>query len=189
MGLALRKSLRSNCDQPSDHLGQRSVNRCCHSQRKRILQSLSILPPPCASIPTTTPAQKHNTLTGRYLPLASPPTSDDFSALGLTDKVGIRAMATGEKRPPRKGEWYVSGGDRRSLSGVQRPIKCNRYLVAESSLQKLASFNLFQHKCCLASASRRGVLRCSGYFVNTGQFDWRAIGHTAGRPFKPEEIR
>ena len=50
-----------------------------------------------------------NTLTGKYFPLADPPTTDDLSALGLTDKVGIRAMATGEKRPPRKGEWYLSG--------------------------------------------------------------------------------
>lgn len=48
-------------------------------------------------------------LTDKYFPLADPPTNDDLSALGLTDKVGIRAMATGEKRPPRKDEWYLSG--------------------------------------------------------------------------------
>lgn len=49
------------------------------------------------------------TLSGKYFPLADPPTADDLSALGLPDKVGIRAMATGEKRSPHKGEWYLSG--------------------------------------------------------------------------------
>ena len=49
------------------------------------------------------------TLAGKYFPLADPPSSDDLSALGLQDKIGIRAMATGEKRSPRKGEWYLSG--------------------------------------------------------------------------------
>lgn len=48
-------------------------------------------------------------LTGKYFPLADSPTPDDLSALGLPDKVGVRAMATGEKRVPRKGEWYLSG--------------------------------------------------------------------------------
>ena len=49
------------------------------------------------------------TLTGKYFPLADPPSSDDLAALGLQDKVGVRAMATGEKRMPRKGEWFLSG--------------------------------------------------------------------------------
>ena len=48
-------------------------------------------------------------LIGKYFPLADSPTPDDLSALGLPDKVGVRAMATGEKRVPRKGEWYLSG--------------------------------------------------------------------------------
>jgi len=59
--------------------------------------------------PLITPDSKIMTVIGKYFPLADPPTPDDLSALGLPDKTGIRAMATGEKRSPRKGEWYLSG--------------------------------------------------------------------------------
>lgn len=36
--------------------------------------------------------------------------SEDFRRLGkLPDRQDIRAIATGEHRPPKAGEWYLSG--------------------------------------------------------------------------------
>lgn len=32
-----------------------------------------------------------------------------MSALGVEDRVGVRAVATGEFRAPRQGEWFLSG--------------------------------------------------------------------------------
>ncbi|WP_164104227.1 hypothetical protein [Candidatus Laterigemmans baculatus] len=48
-------------------------------------------------------------LTGKYFPLADEPTTEDLVPLGVPDKTGVRAMATGDSRKPRKGEWYLSG--------------------------------------------------------------------------------
>ncbi|MFM7072536.1 MAG: hypothetical protein ACKO38_12170, partial [Planctomycetota bacterium] len=33
----------------------------------------------------------------------------ELAALRVEDRVGVRAMATGEFRPPYKGEWFLSG--------------------------------------------------------------------------------
>lgn len=71
-----------------------------------------------------------NALTGKYFPLADPPTNDDLFALGLTDKVGVRAMATGEKRPPRKGEWYLSGA-------IVEAYRASNDLTSEFHIAKL----------------------------------------------------
>ena len=48
-------------------------------------------------------------LTGKYFPLADEPSAEELSELGVLDKVGVRAMTTGEKRKPARGEWYLSG--------------------------------------------------------------------------------
>ncbi len=50
-----------------------------------------------------------SSLQGKYFPLADEPTADDLAALNVEDQVGVRAMATGEFRPPQKGEWFLSG--------------------------------------------------------------------------------
>lgn len=42
------------------------------------------------------------------------PTEAEFQALGLkgrTDRRHVRAVATGEMRLPRKGEWFLSGAE------------------------------------------------------------------------------
>ena len=59
-------------------------------------------------------------LQGKYFPLADEPSPADLSSLNVEDRVGVRAVATGgegqvravatgEFRPPRKGEWFLSG--------------------------------------------------------------------------------
>jgi hypothetical protein len=48
-------------------------------------------------------------LTGKYFPLADEPKSEDLATLEVEDRIGVRAMATGEFRAPRKGEWFLSG--------------------------------------------------------------------------------
>ena len=55
-----------------------------------------------------------NSLTGKFYPLADDPSPAELAALGgtelvVSDKVGVKAVATGEKRKPCKGEWYLSG--------------------------------------------------------------------------------
>jgi len=50
-----------------------------------------------------------SSLSGKYFPLADEPTLEDLAALKLEDSVGVRAVATGEFRSPRKGEWFLSG--------------------------------------------------------------------------------
>jgi hypothetical protein len=50
-----------------------------------------------------------NALMNKYFPLADAPSAEELNLLGVEDKVGVRAMATGEKRNPKKGEWYLSG--------------------------------------------------------------------------------
>ena len=50
-----------------------------------------------------------NNLLGKYYPLADEPSPEDLYNLEVSDKVGVRAMATGEMRAPRKGEWFLSG--------------------------------------------------------------------------------
>ena len=41
--------------------------------------------------------------------LADAPTPEEKFALGARTIHCIRAVATGEKRPPKKGEWFLSG--------------------------------------------------------------------------------
>lgn len=50
-----------------------------------------------------------SSLSGKYFPLSDEPTPEDLAALNLEDSVGVRAVATGEFRSPRKGEWFLSG--------------------------------------------------------------------------------
>lgn len=50
-----------------------------------------------------------SSLSGKYFPLDDEPTAEDLSALGVEDAVGVKAKATGEYRPPRKGKWFLSG--------------------------------------------------------------------------------
>lgn len=50
-----------------------------------------------------------SSLSGKYFPLADEPTPEDLAGLKLEDSVGVRAVATGEFRAPRKGEWFLSG--------------------------------------------------------------------------------
>ena len=50
-----------------------------------------------------------NNLLGKYYPLADEPSPEELYNLQGPNKVGIRAMATGEIREPRKGEWFLSG--------------------------------------------------------------------------------
>ena len=50
-----------------------------------------------------------NNLLGKYYPLADEPSPEELYNLQVPNKVGIRAMATGEIREPRKGEWFLSG--------------------------------------------------------------------------------
>jgi hypothetical protein len=50
-----------------------------------------------------------SSLQGKYFPLADEPTADDLAALNVEDQVGVRAVATGEFRAPRQGEWFLSG--------------------------------------------------------------------------------
>lgn len=50
-----------------------------------------------------------SSLQGKYFPLADEPSPDDLAALNVEDRVGVRAVATGEFRPPRKDEWFLSG--------------------------------------------------------------------------------
>jgi hypothetical protein len=50
-----------------------------------------------------------STLTGKYFPLGDEPNGGELAALRVEDQVGVRAMATGEFRPPYKGEWFLSG--------------------------------------------------------------------------------
>ncbi|MGV2332842.1 MAG UNVERIFIED_CONTAM: hypothetical protein LVR18_01435 [Planctomycetaceae bacterium] len=52
-----------------------------------------------------------SSLQGKYFPLADEPSPADLAALNVEDRVGVRAVATGEFRPPRKGEWLLSGSD------------------------------------------------------------------------------
>jgi hypothetical protein len=55
--------------------------------------------------------QEHlvSSLSGKYFPLADEPSPEDLAALNVEDRVGVRAVATGEFRAPRKGEWFLSG--------------------------------------------------------------------------------
>lgn len=50
-----------------------------------------------------------SSLLGKYFPLADEPNPAELGALKVENRVGVRAVATGEKRPPRKGEWFLSG--------------------------------------------------------------------------------
>ena len=50
-----------------------------------------------------------SSLLGKYFPLADEPNAAELAVLNVEDRVGVRAVATGEKRPPRKGEWFLSG--------------------------------------------------------------------------------
>lgn len=48
-------------------------------------------------------------MSGKYFPLADEPNPEDPAALNVDDRVGVRAVSTGEFREPRKGEWFLSG--------------------------------------------------------------------------------
>ena len=50
-----------------------------------------------------------SSLSGKYFPLADEPNPEELAALNVEDRVGVRAVATGEHRSPRKGEWFLSG--------------------------------------------------------------------------------
>jgi len=50
-----------------------------------------------------------SSLQGKYFPLVDEPSREDLAALSVADSVGVRAVATGEFREPRKGEWFLSG--------------------------------------------------------------------------------
>lgn len=50
-----------------------------------------------------------SSLSGKYFPLSDEPNPEEMSALGVEDRVGVRAVATGEFRAPRQGEWFLSG--------------------------------------------------------------------------------
>ena len=47
----------------------------------------------------------------RTFPLGDTPTADETGGAAFREryKGTFRAVSTGEKRPPRKGEWYLSG--------------------------------------------------------------------------------
>jgi len=47
----------------------------------------------------------------RTYPLGDAPTADETGKASFRDRYSgkFRAVATGEKRPPSKGEWYLSG--------------------------------------------------------------------------------
>ena len=50
-----------------------------------------------------------SSLQGKYIPLADEPSPEELAALKVEDRIGVRAVATGEFRSPRKGEWFLSG--------------------------------------------------------------------------------
>lgn len=57
---------------------------------------------------TTAQERSLPSLSGKYFPLADEPTPEDLAVLKVEDSVGVRAVATGEFRSPRKGEWFLS---------------------------------------------------------------------------------
>lgn len=52
---------------------------------------------------------KMPSLKKKYFPLADKPSDAELAELGVQDEVGVLAPPTGEKRAPRRGEWYLSG--------------------------------------------------------------------------------
>ena len=50
-----------------------------------------------------------SSLPGKYIPLADDPSPEELAALNVEDRIGVRAVATGEFRSPRKREWFLSG--------------------------------------------------------------------------------
>lgn len=50
-----------------------------------------------------------NSLAKKYYPLADAPNERELRDLQVEDRVGIRAVPTGEMRPPKAGEWFLSG--------------------------------------------------------------------------------
>ena len=71
-----------------------------------------------------------NNLLGKYFPLADEPSPEDLYNLEVSDKVGIRAMATGEMREPRKGEWFLSGA-------IIEAYRAQNDLASEYNIAKL----------------------------------------------------
>ncbi len=61
-----------------------------------------------------------NNLLGKYFPLADEPSTEELYNLEVSDKVGVRAMATGEMREPRKGDMVLVGRNYRGVSRKQR---------------------------------------------------------------------
>ena len=72
-----------------------------------------------------------SSLQGKYFPLADEPSPDDLAALNVEDRVGVRAVATGEFRPPRKGEWFLSGS-------YIKPFRAESDLPTAYNIAKLA---------------------------------------------------
>jgi hypothetical protein len=50
-----------------------------------------------------------NSLAKKYYPLADAPNERELKDLQVEDQVGVRAVPTGEMRPPKSGEWFLSG--------------------------------------------------------------------------------
>lgn len=71
-----------------------------------------------------------NNLLGKYFPLADEPSPEDLYNLEVPDRVGVRAMATGEMRKPRKGEWFLSGA-------IIEAYRANNDLAIEYKIAKL----------------------------------------------------
>ena len=66
-------------------------------------------------------------LVGKTFPLASDqrPTDAEYAAIGFVPhdmpRHYVRAVWTGEKRPPRKGEWFLSGA---IVEAYKTPADC-----------------------------------------------------------------
>jgi len=76
-----------------------------------LVAELTAAKPNECTIPRPAASKDHSmsSLQGKYFPLVDEPTREDLAALSVEDSVGVRAVATGEFREPRKGEWFLSG--------------------------------------------------------------------------------
>ena len=52
-----------------------------------------------------------NSLAKKYYPLADAPNERELKDLQVEDQVGVRAVPTGEMRPPKSGEWFLSAAE------------------------------------------------------------------------------
>ncbi len=72
-----------------------------------------------------------SSLQGKYIPLADEPSPEELAALNVEDRIGVRAVATGEHRPPRQGEWFLSGS-------YIKPFRAESDLPTAYNIAKLA---------------------------------------------------